>query len=299
MKIIILGANGQLGCELVRFFEDETVVALARKDLDVSNFEAAERLFDRARPDVVINTTAYHQVDLCETSEANAFLVNAYAVRHLARLCRKHDALFVHTSTDYVFDGSKRKPYSEEDAPNPQSVYATSKLAGEYFVAHGCPRHFVIRTCGLFGDATHSSKGYNFVDLMLRLQREKKPIRVVNDQVVSPTRAREVARKICDLVLFERRYRAAAVPQDAPYGIIHVTAKGECSWYEFACAIFEAAGLTANLAAITSDKFGAAAKRPTYSILAHTQLARLGLDDLEHWQDGLRLYLAERLTRNG
>lgn len=300
MKIIIIGASGQLGSELVTAFENDTVVALTHKDLDVGNSEAAERLFDRARPDVVINTSAYHQVDLCETTQERAFAINTFAVRHLARFCRKHNALFVHTSTDYVFDGSKKEPYTEDDAPNPQSVYAISKLAGEFFVRHNCPRHFVVRTCGLFGDAGRSSKGYNFVDLMLRLQREQQPIRVVEDQVLSPTRAREAARKIYEMILYEREHRVEMPPagvQGSLYGVVHVTAKGSCSWYEFARAIFEEMQLTANLTPTTSEKFGAAAKRPSYSVLAHTRLTRHGMDDLEHWRDGLRIYLAERRVR--
>jgi len=302
MKVIIIGSNGQLGSELVRAFREETVVALAHKDLDVANAEAADRLFERAFPDVVINTTAYHQVDLCENAQEKSFAINAFAVRHLAQLCRKHGALFVHTSTDYVFDGSKRTPYTEEDAPNPQSVYATSKLAGEFFVRHNCPRHLVIRTCGLYGDARRSSKGYNFVDLMLRLQRDQQPIRVVDDQVLTPTRAAEAARKIHELILYERDHRAEIPPAGAPdslYGIVHITAKGECSWYEFACTIFEEAKLSANLTPTSSEKFGATAKRPGYSVLSHEKLARFGMDDLEHWRDGLRTYLAERRIYSG
>jgi dTDP-4-dehydrorhamnose reductase len=300
MKVIIIGANGQLGSELANSFENETVVALGHKDLDIGHYSSAERLFGRAYPDVVLNTSAYHQVDLCETVQEKAFAINAFAVRNLAQLCRRHDALFVHTSTDYVFDGAKAAPYTEDDPPNPQSVYATSKLAGEFFVKHNCPRHLIIRTCGLYGDAGRSSKGYNFVDLMLRLQREQQPIRVVSDQVLTPTRAAEAARKIHDLVLFERDRRREIPPAGAPgslYGVVHVTARGECSWYEFARAIFEEAGLTASLTPTTSEKFGAAAKRPTYSVLAHTKLAHFGLDDMEFWRDGLRLYLAERRVR--
>ena len=300
MKIIIIGANGQLGGELATAFENETVVALGHKDLDIVHYDSTERLFTRAYPDVVLNTSAYHQVDLCETVQEKAFSVNAFAVRHLAQLCRKHDALFVHTSTDYVFDGAKGAPYTEEDAPNPQSVYANSKLAGEFFVKHNCPRHFIIRTCGLYGDAGRSSKGYNFVDLMLRLQREQQPIRVVSDQVLTPTRAAEAARKIHELVLFERDHRTE-IPQAGTrgslYGVVHVTAQGACSWYDFARAIFEEAELTANLTPTTSAKYGAAAKRPTYSVLAHSKLAQYGMDDMEFWRDGLRAYLAERRVR--
>lgn len=300
MKVIIIGANGQLGSELVAAFDSEIVVALAHKDLDVANFEAAERLLDRARPDVVVNTSAYHQVDLCETTEVRAFEINAFAVRHVAQLCQKHNALFVHTSTDYVFDGRRGRPYTEEDTPNPQSVYAVSKLAGEFLVRHNCFRHFVIRTCGLFGNAGRSSKGYNFVDLMLRLQREQQPIRVVNDQVLTPTRAKEAARKMRELILFEQEHHAALQPAGHPdslYGVIHVTAYGECSWFEFASAIFEEMGVTAHLTATTSEKFGAKAKRPSYSVLAHTKLAKFGLDDMEPWRDGLRAYLAEYRAR--
>lgn len=300
MKILIIGASGQLGSELAAQFEDETVVPLTHKDLDIGNFEASERLLDRARPDVVINTSAYHQVDLCETTLEQAFAINAFAVRNLAQLCRKHEALFVHTSTDYVFDGVKGTPYAEGDAPNPQSVYATSKLAGEFFVRHNCPRHFVIRTCGLYGDAGRSSKGYNFVDLMLRLQREQKPIRVVDDQVLTPTRAREAARKIRDLILYERKQRTpSSMPELARslYGIVHITAKGQCSWYEFACAIFEEMGVKGNVTSTSLEKYGAAAKRPSYSVLAHEKLTRLRLDDLEPWREGLRVYLMERRSR--
>lgn len=301
MKILIIGAKGQLGSELVAQFEDETVVALTHKDLDIGHFESAERLMDRARPDVVINTSAYHQVDLCEATTEQAFAINAFAVRNLAQLCRKHESLFVHTSTDYVFDGAKGTPYSEEDAPNPQSVYATSKLAGEFFVRHNCPRHFVIRTCGLYGDAGRSSKGYNFVDLMLRLQREQKPIRVVDDQVLTPTRAREAARKVRDLILYERKERSRLSRAELArtvYGIVHITAKGQCSWYEFASAIFEEMGVNGNLTPTSSETYGAAAKRPSYSVLAHEKLARLGLDDSELWRDGLRIYLNERRRRS-
>ncbi|MDD5543254.1 MAG: dTDP-4-dehydrorhamnose reductase [Acidobacteriia bacterium] len=297
MKVLIIGANGQLGSELVTAFERDVVVALAHKDLDITDHEASARLFERARPDVVINTSAYHQVDLCETTAGRAFEVNAFAVRHLAQLCRQHDALFLHTSTDYVFDGSKGRPYLEEDAPNPQSVYATAKLAGEYFVRHECPRHWVVRTCGLFGDAGRSSKGYNFVDLMLRLQKEQKPIRVVNDQVLAPTRAREAARKMYELIQYERRHRSGenlGLESHELYGIVHITAKGECSWFEFARTVFEEMGLTANLSPTTSEKFGAAAKRPSYSVLAHGKLAQLKMDDMEDWRDGLRIYLAEK-----
>jgi dTDP-4-dehydrorhamnose reductase len=301
MKVIIIGANGQLGSELAAAFENETVVALGHKDLDIAHYDAAERLFDRAYPDVVLNTSAYHRVDLCETTQENAFAINAFAVRNLAQLCRKHDALFVHTSTDYVFDGSKGAPYTEEDAPNPQSVYATSKLAGEFFVKHNCSRHLIIRTCGLYGDAGRSSKGYNFVDLMIRLQREQQPIRVVNDQVLTPTRAAEAARKIHELVLYERAHRTefpSPGVKGSLYGVVHVTAQGECSWYEFARTIFEEAGLAVSLMPTTSEKFGAAAKRPTYSVLAHSKLAQFGMDDMESWREGLHIYLTERRVRS-
>jgi dTDP-4-dehydrorhamnose reductase len=185
-------------------------------------------------------------------------------------------------STDYVFGGEKRAPYTEDDAPNPLNVYGVSKLAGEYFVRALCPKHFIVRTSGLYGVAGSSGKGGNFVETMIRLAKEGKPIRVVTDQVLTPTYTRDLAHKIKELL------------QTEAYGVYHITNSGQCSWYEFAAKIFELLSLKPDFGPTTSAEFGAKAKRPAYSVLAHGRLAQLGLDDLRSWPEALAAYLEEK-----
>jgi len=234
------------------------------------------------RPDVLINTAAFHRVDDCETQLEPAFATNAFAVRNLAQLCKEHDALFVHFSTDYVFGGqAKRSPLTEEDPPAPLSVYGTSKLTGEYLALLTWQRSLVIRTCGLYGVAGASGKGGNFVQTMLRLAREGTALRVVDDQECTPTATKDLAQKVARLIA-----------QDVS-GIVHVTNAGSCTWYEFAKAIFAYAGIDADLSPTTSLEYITPAVRPPYSVLAHKRLAALGQDDLRPWQAALACYLEE------
>jgi len=190
--------------------------------------------------------------------------------------------VLVHISTNYVFDGQKREPYTEDDPPNPLSVYGASKLTGEYFARNICPKHFVIRTSGLYGVAGSRAKGGNFVETMIRLAKERKPIRVVTDQVLTPTYTRDLAEKIKELL------------QTEAYGLYHITNSGQCSWYEFAAKIFELLGGKPDFGPTTSAEFGAKAKRPAYSVLAHERLKQLGLDDLRLWPEALEAYLEEK-----
>jgi len=282
MKIMIIGAGGQLGSELVNILEDDNVIPLTHMDIELTDYPQVSDVISSNVPDIVINTTAYHRVDECEEYAEKSFAVNACAVRNLARICAELDATLVHFSTDYVFGGEKRTPYVEDDMPNPLSVYAVSKLAGEYFVRNICSRHFVIRTCGLYGAKGISGKGGNFVELMLKLARENRPIRVVSDQIVTPTYARELAAMVSQLIRTEA------------YGLYHMTNDGECSWYEFAKTVFELTGVRANLSPTTSADYGAKAKRPPYSVLENRNLKRLGLDDMRHWKEALRQYLQEK-----
>jgi dTDP-4-dehydrorhamnose reductase len=233
-------------------------------------------------PDVVINTSAYHRVDECEDYIDRSFSVNSSAVRALARICSEHDITLIHFSTDYVFGGERKTPYSEDDLPNPLSVYAVSKLAGEYFVRNTCKRHFVVRTCGLYGAKGISGKGGNFVELMLKLARDKKPVKVVSDQIVTPTYARELALKIVQLLRTDE------------YGLYHITNNGSCSWYDFAKAVFDLTGIKSNLSPTTSAEYGAKAIRPPYSVLENGNLKKLGLDDMRPWKDALKEYLTEK-----
>ena len=281
---MVIGAGGQLGGDLQRALPASDCIPLTHTEIEITDPESVREAFDRHRPDVVINTAAFHRVDDCETQGERAFQTNALAVRGLAQACRAREAVFVHFSTDYVFDGGQSEPYVESDRPGPLSVYAASKLAGEYLAAVAHPKHFVIRTCGLFGLGGSRSKGGggNFVETMLRAAAQRKSLRVVIDQVVTPTATADLARKVLQLV-----------NTDA-YGLYHITAQGSCSWYEFARTILEVSGVQADLTPVTAEAFGAPARRPPYSVLRNRHLELLGLDDLPPWEDGLRRYLHER-----
>jgi len=282
MKVIIIGANGQLGSELVKVLSGWDLIPLTHADIDICDFVYTRKVLTESKPDIVINTAAFHRVDECEDQPEKAFWVNVYAVRKLAHFCAELDCCLVHMSTDYVFGGEKRTPYTEDDAPNPLNVYGVSKLAGEYFVRHICPKHFIIRTSGLYGVAGSSGKGGNFVETMIRLAKEGKPIRVVIDQVLTPTYTKDLAQKLKELL------------QTEAYGLYHITNSGQCSWYEFAGKIFEFLGMKPDFSPTTSADFGAKAKRPAYSVLAHERLKQLGLDDLRPWPEALEAYLKEK-----
>jgi dTDP-4-dehydrorhamnose reductase len=252
--------------------------------MDVTNAGQVNEVVGTTRPEVVVNTAAYTRVDDAEQGVAEAFAVNATGSRNIALACRAAGAALVHFGTDYVFDGAKQEPYLEDDLPCPLSVYGVSKLAGEYFARTLVPAHFLVRTSGLYGVAGSLGKGGNFVETMIRLGRERSVVRVVNDQVLTPTYTVDVAVAVRDLIPTRR------------YGVYHVTNSGQCSWYEFAHAIFEATGATARLEPISSADYPSAAARPRYSVLAHRALLRAGLDDLRPWQEALAVYLAERIA---
>lgn len=282
MTTVLIGANGQLGSELRQAFDDGELVPLTHADLELTDRAQVTGTIRKYQPSLILNTAAYNRVDECEEFPERAFAINALAVRDLAVAAKAVGATLVHFSTDYVFDGRQRHPYREVDQPGPLSVYATSKLGGEYFVRAVHERHFVIRTCGLYGLAGSRNKGGNFVETMLRLAKEGKEIRVVGDQVVTPTSAKELARKLRELV------------QTGAYGLYHITNRGECSWFGFAQAIFELSGIHPPLTETTSAAFGACAVRPAYSVLDNTNLRSLGLDDLRDWRAALKEYLVDR-----
>jgi dTDP-4-dehydrorhamnose reductase len=227
----------------------------------------------------VLNTTAFNKVDAAEADAGEALRVNAYAAQQLALICRDLDIVLMHISTDFVFDGAKRTPYIESDLPNPLSAYGASKFAGEVLVRAAWPKHYIVRTCGLYGVAGSSGKGGNFVNTMLRLARENKPIKVVSDQVCTPTNTQDLAAQLAVLL------------ETSAYGTYHVNNHGACSWHEFATEIFRLAGLQANLSPITSQQFGAPAKRPPYSVLQNAALQTLGIDQMRDWHEALASYV--------
>jgi dTDP-4-dehydrorhamnose reductase len=282
LKVLLIGANGQLGSDLVRVLESHEVTAATHQNFDVVQFDRVQSEVLSLQPQVIINTAAFHKVDLCETEVLSAFQVNAYGVRNLALAAREVDAKLIHFSTDYVFEGNLRRPLNESDQTNPINAYGVSKLAGEKLVRYLWPKSFIIRTCGLYGHAGSSGKGGNFVEIMLRKASIRESIRVVNDQIVTPTSTRELARKVSQLIHTEE------------YGLYHITADGACSWFEFARQIFELARVPAHLSSATSEQFKAAARRPGYSVLENARLKRLGIDDLKDWREALQEYLQSR-----
>ena len=279
MKIALLGANGQLGQDLQRALHPNDVRSLTRKDFDVTDHDRARAMLMDLRPDIVLNTTAYHRVDDCETHAGLAYAVNALAVLNLIRATNDLDSVLVHISTDYVFDGKARQPYTERSEPFPLSVYANSKLAGEFLVRTMAKKYFLIRTCGLYGAAGSQGKGGNFVKTMLMKASRGEPVRVVHDQVVTPTYTLDLANQI-----------ARILPTDH-FGLFHMTNEGSCTWYEFARAIFELTGVEADLAPTTSESYKTPAIRPKYSVLENARSKELGLNQMRHWRDALAAYL--------
>ena len=280
MKIALLGSSGQLGQDLQTALGAHEVHALTRRDFDVTDHpQVRSRLMD-LRPDVILNTTAYHRVDDCELRPELAYSVNVLAVLNLIRVANDLDSVFVHISTDYVFDGKAREPYTERSEPFPLSVYANSKLAGEFLVRSASRRHFLIRSCGLYGSAGSRGKGGNFVQTMLAKARRGEPIRVVNDQVVTPTYTVDLANQIARVLPTEH------------FGLFHMSNQGSCTWFEFAKAIFEIAGIEADLSPTTSDLYKTPAVRPKYSVLENARLKELGLNEMRHWREALAAYLA-------
>ncbi|HWQ03451.1 MAG TPA: dTDP-4-dehydrorhamnose reductase [Candidatus Nitrosotenuis sp.] len=285
MKILLLGDGGQLASELEKTLADEILAPVSHTQLDIRDRAAVEALAAQVRPDCIINTAAYHRVDDCEEHVEEAFAVNVSGVANVARAAARHGALLVQFSTNYVFDGGKSSPYTEDDVPQPLSVYGTSRLAGEWVARHFAPRVLLVRTCGLYGAAGRRAKSGvgNFVENMLRLAAEGKPIRVVNDQRCTPTSARELAQRLAPML------RAGVC------GLFHLTNEGECSWYEFAQEIFRVCGLTPDLRPVSSAEFAARARRPAYSVLENRALRAAGFERFRPWQVALAEYLRDRV----
>ncbi|MFT3879719.1 MAG: dTDP-4-dehydrorhamnose reductase [Gemmatales bacterium] len=282
-SIAILGSNGQLGREFRSLLPgDDGVHALTRADADLAIPGQITALLQKLKPKLVINCSAYNLVDQCEDAPESAFAVNAFGVRELALACREVHAKLVHFSTDYVFglEEKRQTPYGESDAPGPVSSYGLSKLTGEYYVRSLCPDYCIIRTCGLYGRHGAGGKGTNFVETMLKLAAAGKTIRVVNDQMLTPTSAVDVAEATRQLL------------RSSLNRVCHLTNSGECSWYEFARAIFELAGVQADLQPTTSTKYGSKARRPAYSVL-RTEHPYL-VPTLRPWREALQAYLEAR-----
>jgi len=281
-RVVVLGSTGQLGSDLVEAFAREDVRGLAHEDLEIGDAKAVRDALGRLRPDVVVNTAAFHNVPRCETEPERAFALNATAPWNLARTCRDLGARLVHVSTDYVFDGTKRAPYVETDRPNPLNVYAVSKLAGEYAVLNAGGDHQVVRSSGLYGVRPCRAKGGNFIDAMFKAARERDEVRVVDDEILTPTFTADLAAQIRVLAL-----------EGSP-GLYHATSQGSCSWYEFAQVIFELGKLRTPLHPTTVKEFASPVRRPFYSVLENAALQAVRLDRMRDWRDALADYMGRR-----
>ena len=285
MRVAIVGANGQLGSDLVKALRpSHDLIPLTQADIEVTSPDSVQAMLRIHQPELVMNMAAFHKVDVCEDEVEPTFAVNAYGVRTLALACRAHKVVLLHMSTDYVFGSDKTRstPYVETDAPAPINAYGISKLAGELFVQYLTDRYYILRVCGLYGVAGSAGKGGNFVELMLRLAREGKPIKVVDDQRLTPTYTVDVAHQI------------AALIETGRYGLYHATSQGDCTWYEFAAEIFRQSGLTPDLGRARTGDFGEKATRPAYSVLENKALQSIGLDQMRPWHEALDAYLKER-----
>lgn len=281
MKIAVIGANGQLGddvCQAFRANGDE-VIELNHDAIEIADLDSAAGILRSTQPQIIVNTAAMHNVEKCEADPTLSFAVNGEGARNLALIAREIDSVLIHISTDYVFDGSKEAPYEESDRPCPLNVYGNTKLAGEYFVLSLHERSFVLRTSALYGTKPCRGKGLNFVNLMLKLAKERDEIRVVDSEVVTPTYTADLAKQLVWMSRFDH------------YGLYHATPEGSCSWYEFAREIFRRAGIRVKLRVAAPDEFPSKVRRPKYSVLENSRLKSFKLNTFGPWEEGLRRYL--------
>ena len=275
MKILLMGAKGQLGVDLTSaLISGHDVTAWDVDELDITDLDAVIEAMRALKPDLILNAAAYTDVDGCEAHEEMAYRVNAIGPRNLAIGALEAGAGILHISTDFVFDGEKGTPYLEFDETNPQSVYGRSKLAGERAVWEITPRHYILRTAWLYGP-----HGHNFVKTMLRLASERDTVSVVDDQVGTPTATADLIEAVM------------AVMGSEAYGTYHATCEGACSWYDFAVAIFRHAGVSVKVEPTTTEALGRPAKRPAYSVLDNFMLRHQRHVTLRDWESALCAYM--------
>lgn len=282
-KILLIGANGQLGKDLIRVLSHDFVITGTDvEQCDISKREQVSSLFESNRPDLVINTAAWTDVPGCETNDKKAFEVNALGAKHIAQACDRISCKLLHISTDYVFDGKKNSPYVESDLPAPLNVYGLSKLTGEYYIQAYCRKYFIVRTSGLYGIHPAIGKKTNFVETMLKKAKEGNTIKVVDDEVLTPTFTIHLAQQVKKLISTDY------------FGLYHATSNGACSWYEFAKKIFELAHADAALEKTSVIKFGSPVQRPAYSVLDNYHLRTRGLEVMKTWDGALADYFLDK-----
>lgn len=278
MKILVTGASGQLGHDLLLELakRGHNVTGVSSKELDLTDFGKVRIYLNAMRPDAVMHCAAYTAVDQAEDDVERCDLINRGGTDTIARCCGEIGCKLLYISTDYVFAGNGERPWQPDDLPNPINAYGKSKLLGEEAIRKFTTRFFIVRISWLFG-----VNGKNFVKTMLRLGAERDCISVVNDQFGSPTYSKDLSILLADMIVTEQ------------YGVYHASNEGFCSWYEFACAIMEQAGLPARVLPVSSEQYPSRAKRPMNSRMSKDKLTENGFQRLPSWQDALQRYLAE------
>jgi dTDP-4-dehydrorhamnose reductase len=285
VKVAVLGSNGQLGSDVCAAFlrNGDQVLGFTHSDLEVTSASAVDAVLSASMPEFIVNTVAMHHVEKCEADPIAAFQGNAIGAKHVAEWSQRARATVAYVSTDYVFDGRKSAPYLEIDVAAPLNAYGITKLAGEHFTAAIAAKYFVLRVSAIYGHQPCRAKGgLNFVELMLKLSRERDELRVVDDEFVTPTPTVQIAEQL------------VALSRSTQYGLYHGTAEGSCSWYEFAREIFRATGTRIRLEKARPGEFPAKVPRPKYSVLENHALKANQLNVFTDWRDGLEGYLRGR-----
>ncbi len=280
MVILVTGANGQLGQSLqwmASKYPEVHFVFCSSTDLDITNLDHCDSVFTEIQPNYCINTAAYTAVDKAESEPEKAHLINVVGAQNLAEVCKKHQTTLLHLSTDFVFDGDKNAPYTEEDIPNPTGVYGQTKLEGERAIQSVLEAYYIIRTPWVY-----SQFGNNFMKTMLRLASERDSISVVNDQIGTPTNALDLAEALIKIILTDIQQ-----PTTDNFGIYHFSNEGSCSWYDFAKMIFEINNIRINLQTIPTSSFPTPARRPKYSVLDKTKIKAVFGVEINNWEQSI------------
>lgn len=271
-KIIVLGADGMLGTALKKILNHSGVHNFNKSEVDITDKKSVFGKISQIKPSIVVNLAAYTNVDACESNQKTAFDVNAEGVKNIAEACKKNNSAMIHISTDYVFDGTKES-YNEDDKTNPINIYGKSKELGEKYLIGTLNNYYLIRSSWMFGE-----NGNNFVDTIVSLAKQKKVLRVVNDQYGRPTYTADLAKQIKDMA-----------EMDIPFGIYHITNSNTCTWFEFASKIVEFAKIDCDVQPMPSSELGRPAKRPKYSVLENNKLK-----PLRSWQSALKEYMEKK-----
>lgn len=281
MKIAVLGATGQLGTDIVfELQKTHEVIPFSHEDMAVENFDDTRNKLSKVQPDCIVNTTAYHNVELCEKNPQQAFLINATALQNLSIVANDLKSSLVHFSTNYVFGGEEQRiPYKESDRPFPINMYGISKLAGEYLIQSYCKKWYIFRVAGLFGKTGTKAKKYkNFIDMMVHLAKGKAELPSSNDEIFTFTSTKDLSEMLAFILPTEQ------------YGLYHATNSGECSRFTFSKEIYRLLNIDCKLNGVGRSYFPTQYKQPSYTVLDNSKLAKIGFK-MPHWKDSLKEYI--------